>query len=285
VSRLSHIFRELGRSLYRFPGTALGALLSLALLFLLFDLFWIAAATTEQLYTRLISQLRMEAFVAEHVIDTEIPPLQDAIAHTEGIIAIEYISREKAREVLHEMLGTDLLIGYDSANPLPRSFIIEFESDALNSEDMASVCEGLSGFPEIAEVTYSQQWLKNAEATRVIIKRFGLALGVFILLTAIISSVNNIRLMTRARTEGFQQMRLLGAGRLFLAFPFLIEGMLISGLSAAAGWLAINYGSHQISLTQIEIVYPVIEEIVIFCAAAAALGAISGYLGIRKLLR
>ncbi len=80
-------------------------------------------------------------------------------------------------------------------------------------------------------------------------------------------------------------MRLLGAGRMFLAFPFLIEGMLISGLSGVAGWLAINYGRQQISLTQIEIVYPTYEEMAIFCAAAAVLGIVSGYMGIRRLLK
>ncbi|MBU8932852.1 MAG: permease-like cell division protein FtsX [candidate division Zixibacteria bacterium] len=285
MSRINYILRELGRSLYRFPFTALGALLSLSLLYLLFDMYWIAAGTTERLYTQLLAELRMEAFVVENVLEPDIPQLQDGIANTDGVIGIEYVSKDRAREILQEMLGTDLLIGYDSANPLPRSFVLEFESNALNSADMALVCASLSARPEITDVSYSNQWLENTEQTRMIIRQVGLALGVLILLTAIISSVNNIRLMTRARAVGFQQMRLLGAGKMFLAFPFLIKGMLISGFSAVAGWLAISYGSRQISLTQIEIVYPTFEEIVIFCASAAVLGMISGYMGIRRLLK
>ena len=62
--------------------------------------------------------------------------------------------------------------------------------------------------------------------------------------------------MTRARTVGFQQMRLLGAGKIFLAFPFLMEGFFISGLAALIGWAAIFYARQQISLTQLSIVYP-----------------------------
>jgi len=285
MSRINHILRELGRSLYRFPFTALGALLSLSLLYLLFDLYWIAAGTTEHLYTKLLAELRMEAFVSEAVLEPEIPQLQDAIAHIEGVVGIEYVSKDRAREILQEMLGTDLLIGYDSANPLPRSFVLEFEPSTLNSKDMASVSATLSARTEITEVSYSRQWLENTEQTRKIIRQVGLALGILILLTAIISSVNNIRLMTRARAVGFQQMRLLGAGKMFLAFPFLIEGMLISGLSAVVGWLAISYGRGQISLTQLEIVYPTFEEMAVFCAAAAVLGTISGYMGIRRLLK
>jgi len=43
MSRIAHILKELSRNLYRNPGTALGSFLSLTLLFLLFDLYWIAA--------------------------------------------------------------------------------------------------------------------------------------------------------------------------------------------------------------------------------------------------
>jgi len=47
MSRLGHIVSEQGRNLSRHLATSLGSLLSLTLLFLLFDLFWIAAATSD----------------------------------------------------------------------------------------------------------------------------------------------------------------------------------------------------------------------------------------------
>jgi cell division protein FtsX len=139
--------------------------------------------------------------------------------------------------------------------------------------------------PGIADVYYSKRWLNKAESTRAIVLNIGLVLGALILLSALISSTNNIRLMTRTRAVGFRQMRLCGAGKLFLALPFLLEGLIISGLSAVAGWLLLFYMREKIAFTRFEVVFPMTNEIIIYCAAVAGLGVISGYLGIRKLLR
>ena len=80
-------------------------------------------------------------------------------------------------------------------------------------------------------------------------------------------------------------MRLLGAGRVFLALPFLLEGWLIGGMSATIGWLVIFYSRQEITFTQFELVIPAGQEIVIYCCATAFLGIISGLLGISKQLR
>ncbi len=285
MSRINHILRELGRSLYRNPGTVLGAVLSLAMLFLLFDLYWITSETSNRLYSDLLSDVRIEAFVNDGVDDIEIPMVMEKISEIEGIFAIGYISKDSARIVLQQMLGTDLLADYNNENPLPRSFVLEVDKMFLNSKDMDIISSEIAVMPEILEVKYSREWLVKAEQMKSVIIEIGLALGILILLTALISLINNIRLMTRARAVGFQQMRLLGAGKLFLAFPFLLEGLFISGLAALIGWGAIYYSKEYISLTQINIVYPKLEDIVIYCLVAAVLGSISGYLGIRRLLK
>ena len=70
--RIMHILRELGKNIYRNPGTAFSALLSTTLLFLLFDFFWIAAGTSERFYQDLLSDLNMEVFISEDVPDSSL---------------------------------------------------------------------------------------------------------------------------------------------------------------------------------------------------------------------
>lgn len=285
MSRIAHILKELGRSLFRNPGTALGSLLSLTLLFLLFELYWTAAGTSERFYTRLLSDLTMEVFLSEEMADSTLPLMQTRIGAIEGVASVDYISKEQARAELSRLVGIDLLVGYDSTNPLPRSFILTFSPQYLTSAEMADIESEIESMSGVSQISYSKRWLEKAESVRALILKIGMVLGAVILLTAWMSSVNSIRLVTRARAVGFHQMRLLGAGKLFLALPFLIEGLLIGGLSAAAGWLLIFYGKQRIVFTQFDIVIPTLEEISIFCGAAALLGILSGYLGIRKLLR
>ena len=285
MTRIVHIVREFFRNLGHNPFTALASLLSLALLFLLFDLFWIAAGTSEQFYRNLIAQVRVEAYVAESVPDSTMATLAADVRGTPGVADLITITRDSARSRLADMVGADLLVGYDSENPLPRSFVVTLEDSALNVAGMEKIESELMSISGIEAVAYSRDWLVKAEETKLLMFQVGLVLGILIIAAAVISSANNIRLMTRARAVGFRQMLLLGAGKIFISLPFVVEGFLVSGLAAAVGWGVIWYEKSRIALSQIEIIYPTFEDILIYCLAAALLGAISGFLGLRRQLK
>jgi len=95
--RILHIGREFFRNLGRNPFTALASFLSLALLFLLFDLFWIAAGTSQKFYHNLISQVRMEAYVAEDVPDSSMAALITDVRSIPGVAEVTTITRDSAR--------------------------------------------------------------------------------------------------------------------------------------------------------------------------------------------
>lgn len=283
--RIAHVFKELGRNFIRHPLTALVSLLSLTLLFLLFNLFWVAAGTAEQMYNDLLSELRMEAFLSEDLPDSTLATMTRDIIAIEGIEYADFVDKREARQRLTDRLGIDLLVGYDSLNPLPRSYVIGLDQSALNAVDMQAIEDRLALLPGVIEVEYSRRYIEKAERTRELILQVGLALGGLILLAALANSANNIRLMTRARAVGFRQLMLLGAGRLFVGLPFVIEGFLTAGLAAVASWAIVLYGVSKVQFTQFSLVLPIRDEIVFFCLAAALVGAVSGYLGIRQLLK
>lgn len=285
MTRLAHIFGEFGRNLYRYPFTALGSLLSLTLLFVLFDLYWIGAGTFDRMFTRLLSDVQMEVFVREEVEEPQIPELRAEIESIEGVAGIQYISKEAAREIMRGELGIDLLVGYDSLNPLPRSFVLDFEEAVLTSDGLIEIAHEIRAMPPVSDLYYNQEWLEKTEGTQSIILQLGMALGVLILVTAVISSLNNIRLMIRMRSEGLAQMRLLGASRLFLVAPMLLEGFIVGGLAATVGWIVLWYGKGQVSFSQFALVYPSPGEIAAFCISAGLLGVVSGYLGVRRMLK
>ncbi len=285
MTRLAHIVLELGRNLRRHPAISLGSLLSLTLLFLLFDLFWIAAGTSQQFYANLVAGVRMEAFVAENVPDSVLPDIQRELEGLDALDSVILITRDEARRRLAELVGTDLLVGYDSANPLPRSFVLTLEPDRLTTAATEEVEQQLKDMRPIQQVLYSRIWLAKAEKAHSLALQAGLILGGLILLTALISSANNIHLMTRVRAVGLEQMRILGAGRLFLAAPFLLESLIVSALAASTGWAVIHYSLNKITFTRFEIVVPPPGDVGIYIGACALLGLVSGYLGIRKLIK
>lgn len=283
--RIQHILKEFLRSVYRNPGTTLSAFLSMALLFLLFDLFWVAAGTSDKFYADLISDLQMEVFISESAPDSELGQIQQQLSLLGGVTAVDFISKARAREELTALVGMDLLVGYDTLNPLPRSYIISFAPEYLTIGALGAIEQKVAAIDGVSHVYYSKNWLEKAEKTKGIIWFVGMILGAVIFLAVLVSSANNMRLMTRARAVGFQQMRLQGAGGLFLTLPFMIEGLVIAGVSAMAGWLVVFYFKDKIDFTQIEIIFPSTNEILLFCALAGLLGGISAFLGIRRMLR
>jgi cell division protein FtsX len=254
-------------------------------LLLLFDLFWIAAGTSDRFYRDLISEIEVELFVDEAFGDSSAAAMSNHLIGVDGVLDFEYISRGRARERLIDMVGTDLLAGYDAANPLPRSYLLTVDDASLTTAALDIIETQLLAIEGVGSVHFSREWLDKAERAKSVILQVGLVLGGLILAAALTGSANNIRLMTQARAVGFRQMLLQGSGRLFIAFPFLIESFLISGISAALGWGLIWYGKSRVGLSRIEIIFPHSDEIILFCAVVAVLGAFSSYLGLRKLLK
>ncbi|KAA3635894.1 MAG: hypothetical protein DWP97_03840 [Calditrichaeota bacterium] len=285
MTRIIHIIKELFRNLYKNPGTTLSAILTMTLLFLLFDLFWIGTNTTDRFYQEYISELNMEVFVAENIPDSTVKYIQEAISQIDGVTIESYFSKEDAREELMNIVGIDLLVGYEATNPLPRSILLSFEPEMLSTLKLNEVENQISKIEGVSYVYYSKSWLTKVEQTKSLISDFGLFLGGLILLTVLVSSANNMRLTAKTRAVGFKQMRLLGAGKIILAFPFFIEGILLGAISGGLGWGLIFYVKSKFEITKFTIVYPTFDEILIYCALTGLLGLISSYVGIKRLLR
>lgn len=285
MKALAHIVKELGRNFFGHPGAAFSSFMSLTLLFLLFDLFWIAAGTSERFYTRLLSEMEMEVFMEAPSPDSPQFDLRPVLEAVDGVKTVTFISSEQARQRLTDLIGTDLLVGYDSANPLPASFVLTFEDHALTTDAMTAIETEVMHMDGVELVFYGQRWLAKAEETRAIILSLGMILGGLILMAALIGSANNIRLMTQTRVVGFRQMQILGAGRIFLAAPFLLEGFVVSSLSGAAGWAAVLYVHSRVSFARFELILPTPQEMAIFVGVVSFVGLVSGYIGIRKRLR
>ena len=285
MTRLWYIIKEIWFNLFRHSGTMAGSFLSLLLLFLLFDLSWVGAGTSGKFYEQLVSELQMDVYLSESLSDSMIVELQDEVMAVEGVVSLAYISREIAREQLNHQIGVDLLVGYDTLNPLPRSLVLDFEPEYLTLDNMAHIEDKLALLPGITDINYSWRWLEKVERVKAITIRIGLVLGLLIILTVLLSSTNSIRLMARSRATGIRQMLLLGTGRMFIALPFLAEGFLIAGLAAVAGWGAILYGVERVTFSQFDIVLPTPTEIGYYCLACALLGLLSGWLGIRTELK
>jgi len=281
MTRFGFIIRKFFGNLLSRPLAALGSILSLALLFLLFNLIWISSLTIHNYYDKIISDIEIEVFLDDAIPDSTVAIINDALETLDGIDTITYISREKAREQLDDLMGVDLLEGFET-NPLPRSFVISFQQDYLNTENLNRLSNDLKRMAGVTDIFYPSGWLSKAEYTKMITSEVLMLLGIVIAIAVVLNTIQFIILSARTRAEELVQLRLLGAGPIFLALPYILEGIFYTMVASVSGWVLLYYTADLYSFRDIELILPNVEEIIYFCQAASLIGMIGGYLGIRR---
>lgn len=281
MSKFGYIIRKFFGNIMSRPMAALGSILSLYLLFLLFNLVWITSLSINNYYVKIISDIDIEIFLEDRIPDSTITLIREVIGSLDGIESIEYISRDEASRKLEDMMGVDLLEGFES-NPLPRSMIISFEPNYLNSDNLNMLNRDLQRMAGVTDIYYPSRWLVKAEYTKLIISEILVLLGIVIAVAVILNTIQFIVLSARTRAEELVQLQLLGAAPGFLAVPYIFEGIFYTMAASSAGWVVILYGVKLFSFRNIELILPPTVEQFYFCLAGSLIGLIGGYLGIKR---
>lgn len=283
MSRFFFLLRRPLRDIVRRPLAAMGSFLSLLLLFLLFDIVWISSLSSQKYYNRLISEIDIEIFVNDNVPDSAFEAMHQSISILEGVTKVDIITKDDAHLLLNDLMGADLLTGLDS-NPLPRSLVLTFRDNFLTAAILENYRNRLLEFDGVSNIFYARDWLEQAEYGKSMVSKFVLFLGIVISLAVLLNSIQTVRLSAGANQHEIIQLRLLGAGRGFLLFPFVFEGLLYSFIASLAGWGFLFYGADYFVFKNIEIAFPTSPEIFYFCLFASLMGLFGGYFGSRRSL-
>ncbi len=283
MSSLLFLLRKPFRDIGRRPLAALGMLLSLMLLFLLFDIVWISSLSSMRYYDRLISGVDVEIFVKDNLPDSSLEAMRQSVVRFEGVEKVDLISKDDAHVLLNDLMGADLLEGIDS-NPLPRSLIVTFRGNFPSVANLENFRKRVLEYSGISDIFYAREWLEQAAYAKSMISRFMLFIGLVIFLAVLLNSIHAVRLSAAAYQQEITQLRLLGASRGFLSFPFIFEGSLYALLAAIAGWALLFYGSGYFAFRNVEIVFPAGLEIFYFCLLTSLIGLFGGYVGSRRSL-
>ena len=245
MGRLVFFLQEALRALRRNGAPTLAAVITtvvtVVLLGMLIPIFQTTQAKSEEVRSELILQVGIfdDATMAE--IDTLQGKL-DAIPH---IAQLEFITKPMALEELREILGAEKsreLTSELNENPLPRSFKIT-PDDAANLPAIRAAIfpTGPNGeaqpiSPIIAKLFDPQQTTEEIEEVTGALKIVLTVLTGLLILASLMLVGNTIRLSIYTRRREVEVMRLVGATRWFIRWPFMIEGVVVG---FAGGLIAI----------------------------------------------
>jgi cell division transport system permease protein len=143
-----------------------------------------------------------------------------------------------------------LLDGLD-VNPLPASLEISLREDRRSAEGMEAVASAIEGLAGVESLSSGRDWVEGYLRAVALVKGIGLGLGIILALATLLIVANTIRLGIFARRDELEILSLVGASRLFVQTPFLLEGLL-QGAAGGAVALALLYALFRLVLPGFE---------------------------------
>ncbi len=288
MSKVIYLFREGIRNLWRHKLTTFTTIGSVFFSLLIIGIFIIVRQNSHQLIDYIRSKYKIEVFFEDNVTDEDAQLIVDQIKELDGVQSITIVTKEDALKIYQEEFDENLIdiFGY---NPLPNSAVINIEKYGNTEVEVEPLITNLREIPNVQEVVYEGTLIRRIEYFyKTIIKIVSyIAIGLLVITIIVIS--NTVKLSVYAKQDLIQNLKSIGATKMFIKTPFIIEGILdgIIGAIIAIIVLLIAARSGNAYIAEIlsfKILFN-IYGMVWLIAIAILIGLIGSYRGIRILLK
>lgn len=147
------------------------------------------------------------------------------------IAEVKYISKEQAFNDVKKTLGSNaLILDTFKGNPLPSSFEIKLKNKYMDSSFVRKKVKSIEVMANVKEVQFGEKWLASLNTVSKAMKIGAIVFGVAIFIAITFITYCTIKIFFYRRKDDIETLKLLGAPRLFIRLPFLIEGLFIGSI-------------------------------------------------------
>jgi cell division transport system permease protein len=240
MGRLIFFFQEALRALKRNGAPSLAAIVTtvvtVVLLGMLIPIFQTAQGKSEEVR----DQLNVQYELYDDATKAEIATLKQKLEGIPHVAEVTFVSKDEALATLKGELKDKTIVEELHTNPLPNSFEVKADDAAnLTSIRAAVFPDGPKGqpfSPIIVKEFDRQQSSDKIEQVTSALKIVLTVITALLILASLMLVGNTIRLSIYTRRREVEVMRLVGATRWFIRWPFMIEGVVVG---FAGGLLAI----------------------------------------------
>ncbi len=233
MSRLIFFIQEAIRALRRNAAPSLAAIVTTVVTVILLGVLIPIFQTTQAKSNEVRSQLNIQAATYDDATPAEIKSTQKQLEALPHVESVTFISKAQALATLKSELKDKSIVEQLHTNPLPASFEIKAD-DAANLPGIrtAIMPPGPDGKPKpispiINNIFDRQQSSQKIEQVTSALKIVLTVITALLILASLMLIGNTIRLSIYTRRREVEVMRLVGATRWFIRWPFMIEGVVV----------------------------------------------------------
>jgi cell division transport system permease protein len=123
----------------------------------------------------------------------------------------------------------------DIPNPLPDTIHLEIDSP----KNVAVLIDAIEAMPEVEEVRYPYEFLKQITQLARGISIFGMLFTTFLGVLTLFIISNTLSLLIQARRREIEILRMMGVSNWYIRFPFLLQGALYGLVGALIAYMPV----------------------------------------------
>jgi len=245
MSRFLFFTQEAFRALRRNGAPSMAAIVTTVTTVILLGVLIPVFQTTQAKSESVRDSLEFRVAIYDDATQGEISALESKLETIPHVASVSFISKGEALRELEKDLGkskSEDLLAQLHDNPLPANFQIKAD-DASNLDAVRAAVTpvGPNGKPQpispiVQDVFDRQQESQQIEQVTSALKIVLTVITALLILASLMLVGNTIRLSIYTRRREVEVMRLVGATRWFIRWPFMIEGVVVG---FAGGLIAI----------------------------------------------
>jgi len=253
MERLRYILQDALVNIRRSGWSGLASIGTIAFSFVIVGIFLIITRNLGAMVSEWKEQFQVTVFLEDRITPEQLNLLKKRIQSERAVKSMTYTSKEEALQSFkRELRGQESLLEGLGENPIPASLQLRIHEAYQTPEELRQFSASLGRLEGVEDVQYGQEWVDRLSAALRMLRLLGLSVGLALGLASLLIVSNTIRLAVYARAEEIEIMRLVGATKLHIRAPFLLEGMIQGGLGAA-GALLLLFGAYRATLWQLQL--------------------------------
>ena len=230
MDKFLYLLTEGVKNTWRHKMTAFTAIFSLFIALYIVGLLATAGNNTHKVLHYLRSKYKIEVFFKQDVSNEEAVGLIHRIKKIKGVRTATIIEKEDAMRIFKDQFGENItdILGY---NPLPVSAVVNVDRTRRNPLRVEPIIKEIRTIDRVEEIRYQGNLINKIEMNyKRVSDRFPYFSGIIIFI-AVLIIYNTIKLSVYSRRDLIRSLQLIGATRLFVKLPFIIEGIFIGLIS------------------------------------------------------
>jgi cell division transport system permease protein len=236
MSRLFFFIQEAFRALRRNGAPSMAAIVTTVVTVILLGVLIPVFQTTQAKSEEVRDSLEFRVAIFDDATGAEIGALRSELEGIPNVESVSLITKAEALRELSDDLGKDKseeLLAQLHSNPLPANFRVKADDAAnLDAVRAAVTPVGPDGKPRpispiVSDIFDRQQESKKIEQVTSALKIVLTVITALLIAASLMLVGNTIRLSIYTRRREVEVMRLVGATRWFIRWPFMIEGVVV----------------------------------------------------------